>query len=301
MSTVTILITTKNRLDDLKYTLKKNEEVLENIDIRYIIYDDGSTDGTYEFISSNYPEYKLLRNEESKGLIYCRSSMMNMVETEYAISIDDDLHFITSNPIQHIESFFKEHNRCAVVSFRIFWSKEAPTFTENYETSCRTKSYAGGAHAFRMDAWRSIPGYPDWFIFYGEEDFASYHLFKKGWEVYYLPEVLTHHRVNLKARKSKKDYRIRTRRALRSGWFLYLLFYPLKLVPKKILYSIWMQFKTKVFKGDFKAFIAILQALGDLFFNSFRLVKNSNRLSNKQFEEYSKLPGTKLYWKPKEN
>ncbi len=300
MKEVTILITTRNRLDDLKYTLLMNEVVLNDSNIEYIIYDDGSNDGTYEFISSNYPEIKLLRNKTSRGLIYCRNHMMNLVETKYAISIDDDLHFITNNPIHSIKTYFEAHSKCAILSFRIFWGKEAPALTYSDEIPYRTKSYAGGAHVFRMSAWKSIPGYPNWFIFYGEEDYASYHLFKKDWEIHYFPKVLVHHRVDLKARKQKKDYRVRTRRALRSGWFLYLLFYPLGLVPKKILYSLWMQFKTKVFKGDFKAFIAILQALGDLILNLPRLIKNSDRLSKEQFVKYSKLPATKLYWKPKD-
>jgi hypothetical protein len=63
------------------------------------------------------------------------------------------------------------------------------------------KSFAGGAHAWRMSAWRQIPDYPSWFIFHGEEDFAAYEMFKKRLEIHYLPSVLVHHRVDLKARK----------------------------------------------------------------------------------------------------
>ncbi len=300
MAQFTILITTRNRLEDLKYTLQINEAKLGDSDVEYIICDDGSNDGTYDYVSSNYPKIKLLRNETSKGLIYCRNQMMNLVKTAYAISIDDDSHFVTNNPIPSIEAYFNAHPRCAVVGFRIFWGKEMPFVNINQEKPSIMKSYVGCGHVFRINAWNSIPDYPDWFIFYGEEDFASYHLFKKEWEVHYLPDVLVHHRVDLKGRKHSKDYRLRIRRALRSGWFLYLLFYPVGLVPKKILYSLWMQFKTKVFKGDFRAFIAILQALGDLILNVPRLIKKSDRLSNEEFKKYSKLPAAKLYWKPKD-
>jgi hypothetical protein len=60
-----------------------------------------------------------------------------------------------------------------------------------------------------------------------------------------------------------------------------------------------MQIKLKVFKGDFKALIAIIQALFDVAYNTFKLSKNSNRLTSVEFKEYSKLPNTKLYWNPK--
>jgi len=62
-----------------------------------------------------------------------------------------------------------------------------------------------------------------------------------------------------------------------------------------------MQLKLKVFKGDLKALVAIVQAIGDVIFNIPRLLKNSKRLTKKEFEKFSKIPDTKLYWIPKKN
>ncbi|MBC7606167.1 MAG: glycosyl transferase, partial [Burkholderiales bacterium] len=132
----------------------------------------------------------------------------------------------------------------------------------------------------------------------GEENFASYQLFKKNWKVFYLPEVLVHHRVDIKARKKNKDYVERQRRSLRSGWYLFFLFYPITKIPRVLSYSLWMQFKTKVFKGDLKVLQAIFLALLDLVLNIPRILKNSNRLTTKEFEVYKKLSATRLYWQP---
>ena len=76
------------------------------------------------------------------------------------------------------------------------------------------------------------------------------------------------------------------------------MFYPISKIPRKMAYSIWMQFKLKVFKGDFKAMRAIMLALLDLLSNIPRIFKNSNRLTMKEYEEYQKLTETKLYWYP---
>jgi len=300
MKTFSILITTKNRLKDLKYTLSNISYLIEKQNVECIICDDGSTDDTSNFIKKNYPFIQLIHNTKSKGLIYSRNKLLNLTTAKYAISLDDDAHFISKNPLEIIENYFNENMNCGVISCRVFWSKEIPISTLTSDKPERVKGFIGCGHVWNMVAWKSIPNYPDWFIFYGEEDFAAFQLFKKGWKIYYLPEILVHHRVDIKGRKKNKDYRLRLRRSLRSGWYLYLLFYPWNQIPKRFIYTLWIQLKLKVFKGDFKAFIAILQALGDVVINLPRLIKNSNRLTNEEFSKYSKLLDAKLYWTPKD-
>jgi glycosyltransferase involved in cell wall biosynthesis len=297
-SSFSILITTKNRLIDLVFTLGKIQYLLDREDVVCLICDDGSTDGTALYLQTHYPQIRLLQNPTSQGLIYSRNRLMGLVTTEFAISLDDDLHFITQNPLKIISDFFNHQADAAVLSFRIFWNKAEPKTTETLDKSMSMQSYAGGAHAFRMKAWNEIPNYPDWFIFYGEENFASYQLFKKHWEVHYLPEVLVHHRVDIKVRKQHKDYIERQRRSLRSGWYLFFLFYPLKEIPRKMSYSLWMQFKLKVCQGDFKALLAVVLALLDVVRNTPKIIKNSNRLTQNEYENYNQLSETKLYWEP---
>ena len=294
-----ILITTKNRLNELKFTLRKIGYLIENSTVECIICDDGSDDGTFGFIKDNYPDVKLIRNEQSRGLIFSRNTLLGMAKGEYAISLDDDAHFALENPLEIIDAHFKQNTKCAVMAFRIFWGEALPKNLNHSQFKERVRGFVGCGHVWRMEAWKQIPNYPDWFIFYGEEDFASYQLFKKHWEVHYTPDVLVHHRVSIKSRKRQKDYRLRLRRSLRSGWYLYILFYPVSAIPKRGFYTLWIQIKTKVFKGDFRALLAILQALGDLVINFPRLLKHANRLSNKEFNIYSKLEDTKAYWNSK--
>ena len=296
--TFTILITTKNRLTDLAFTLDKIRYLLDKKEVSCIICDDGSTDGTASFLKKNYPQITYIQNAKSKGLIYSRNRLLSLVRTDFAISIDDDAHFITENPLEWMKIHFEENVNCGLLALRIFWGLEEPKATISSEKPKQVQGFVGCAHVWRMAAWHDIPNYPEWFVFYGEENFASYQLFKKHWEVHYLPEVLVHHRVDIKARKQHKDYVQRQRRSLRSGWYLFFMFYPLKYIPRKMAYSLWIQFRYKVFQGDFKALKAILLALFDLVWNIPRIIKNSNRLTPKEYEEYNRLPETKLYWKP---
>lgn len=295
-----ILITTKNRLDDLIFTLDKINYLLEREDVECSICDDGSTDGTFDFIKENYPKIIVFRNEISKGLIFSRNLLLGKTTAKYAISLDDDAHFLSDNPLEEIENYFISNSNCGVVSFRIFWGKNSPSSTNTVEQPVRVKGFVGCGHAWKMSSWKSIPNYPDWFIFYGEEDFAAYQLFKKNIEIHYLPLVLVHHRVDVLARKNNQDYQLRLRRSFRSGWYLYFMFYPFSVIPKKLVYTLWIQIKTKTFKGDFKATIGIIQALFDVILNFPKLLKQSNRLSSSEYQAILKLPASKIYWKPED-
>jgi glycosyltransferase involved in cell wall biosynthesis len=293
-----ILITTKNRLEDLKITLQHLTPLLADNKVECLLYDDASIDGTVAFIEANYPQLQLFKNEKSLGLIHNRNVLLNTCVGDYAISLDDDAHFLSKNIVETISSYFQSHPKCGVIACRIFWGKSTPVNIFTQEKSQRVKGFVGCGHIWNMQAWRDVPNYPEWFVFYGEEEFASYQLFKKGWEVHYVPELLVQHRVEVKARKKDNDYAQRQRRSFRSGWYLYLLFYPWAVIPKKLAYTLWTQLKTKVLKGDIRATKGLLLALFDVFIHLPRLLKENNRFSSKEYKKYSTLESSKIYWNP---
>jgi glycosyltransferase involved in cell wall biosynthesis len=295
-----IAISTKNRISDLIYTLRNIQQLIERNDVECILYDDGSSDGTFEEIKNKFPKIILFRNEVSKGCIYCRNFMLNHSNAKYIISLDDDSNFLSNNPLEEIECAFNKFPNCGLLAFRIFWGKNMPKSIFNNEKSEQVSGFVGCGHVWQKSAWNDIANYPEWFVFYGEEQFAAYQLFKKNIEIHYLPSVLVHHRVDVLARKNNNDYQLRLRRSFRSGWYLYFLFYPLSIIPKKLLYTLWIQIKTKTFKGNIKGTIAIFKAIGDVMINFPKLVKQSNRLTIVEYQNFLKLPETKIYWKPED-
>jgi hypothetical protein len=158
------------------------------------------------------------------------------------------------------------------------------------------QSFVGCGHVWRMAAWRDIPNYPEWFKFYGEENFASYHLYLSNWTVLYLPDILVQHRVELKARRLQRDYKIRLQRSLFSGWSLMGLFYPLGLIPRRLAYSIWMQLKLKVFKGDFIALVALIGAFWNLVWSVPKIIRERRGFSSSEFNAFEQLEPGKIYW-----
>lgn len=293
-----ILITTKNRIEDLKYTLQENSHLLERKDVECMIYDDASTDNTLAFLKENYPNVALFSNQKSKGYIYNRNYLLNNCKGKYAISLDDDANFITGNCLEIIENHFLTHENCGVIACRVFWGKDKPKSIHSNEAIERVNGFVGCGHVWNIKVWKMIPNYPQWFVFYGEEDFASLQLLKKGFQIHYVPQILVHHRVNVLARKKDKDYQIRRRRSLRSAWYNYFIFYPISIIPKKIAYSVLQQIKNHTLKGNVKATLGMFQAIIDVLVNIPKLIKNSNRLTIREFKEFTNLPPAKIYWQP---
>jgi glycosyltransferase involved in cell wall biosynthesis len=294
-----IHITTKNRLDDLVFTLQQIKSLLDRVDTQCVIFDDGSTDGTSNYLKENFPQVMLHRNEISKGYIFCRNKMLNETKAEYAVSLDDDAHFLSENPLQNIESHFKQNPDCGLIAFRIFWGKAAPENMATNETAERVKSFVGCGHAWRMTAWRSIPNYPEWFGFYGEELFASLQLFRRKLEVHFVPKVLIQHRVDMQARKSNAaDFKTRFRNSLRADWYNYFLFYPFLPRYKKWLYSVKMQFTTKIFNGKTELFFPLMGAFWDVVSNTQNIRGWKFVMTREEYQNFMKLPEAKIFWKP---
>lgn len=294
-----IHISPKNRKDDLLLTLATVYPLLENPAVACVVFDDGSEDGTAEAVKTQFPKVHLLQNKTSKGYIYCRNVMLNETQADVAVSLDDDAHFLSDNPLETIGEYFKEHPKCGLIAFRIYWNKTAPESTTSSQIPELVKSFVGCGHAWRMDAWRTIPSYPEWFEFYGEENFASLQLFKNRWEIQYVPQVLVWHRVDLKQRKNvTKDFALRYRRGLRAGWFNIFLFYPPGKAVRFFLYSVWRQIKTKILRGQLQVVMPFLGALWDLLLLSPKILKNRTAFTTQAFAAYAKLKEPKIYWKP---
>lgn len=293
-----LLISTKNRCDDLLLTLEKVKHLIQE-DLTCVVYDDGSTDGTYEKVKVQFPQVQLLRNEISKGYIYCRNKMLNETDAEFAISLDDDAHFLSENPIESLLDYFIQNPSCGLIAARIYWGKTTPETIQTQEQSQKVKSFVGCGHVWNMKAWREIPNYPEWFEFYGEENFASFQLLKSKWEVHYVPKILVQHRVDLKERaKDTKAFAFRYRRAIRADWYAYFLFLPWSKIPKKMAYSLWMQAKGKIFKGQLKVIAPLFLAICDLFLAVPKLMQHRNALTSQEYEAYAKLNEAKIFWKP---
>lgn len=293
-----ILITTFNRIAALKVTLDSISSLIEKDDVECIVNVDGSTDGTYDYLVSSAYQLKVINNQRKQGLIASRNTLMKQAKGEFAIVLDDDVSLVHCN-LEKMKNYFYSNNKVAVLAARIFWSEKVnPPDVNITERIERVQGFVGCAHVMRLSCWDKIPDYPEWYEFYGEEDFAALHFFRRNLEIHYYPSFFIQHRVDVKSRKGHGDYVRRLRKSLRSGWYNYFLFLPILKIPRRLIYTIYIQLRVRVLRGDYKAAVAIFLALLDLLRNLPRLIIKREGLSITEFNNYSKIDSTKIYWSP---
>jgi GT2 family glycosyltransferase len=297
--TFAILIATKNRCAQLCITLESLQPYLSNSAVRIVVYDDGSTDETFEVVKNKFPTVELWRNEISKGYLYCRNQLLNKIEADYLISLDDDAHFLTENALELIHHTFDSQPKAGVLAFRIFWSTQKPATTATVDVPQVVKSFVGCGHVWRKKAWDVLPDYPEWYQFYGEENWAGLQLLQQGFAVYYVPEILVHHRVDLAQRaQNKSGFTFRYRCSLRADWYTYFMLYPFPKACYFWAYSLAKQLQKIGGKGQFRVVKPLLLALFDLLRQLPHLLKNRNPLTPAKYLHFQQLNEAKIYWNP---
>lgn len=297
MNDFTILIATKNRPHDIKFTIESLVQLLE-VGYKLLVFDDASLEKVSDLGIPLHPNITFYQTDEPVGYLQARNFLMKKVETPYAIVLDDDANFLLLDKVHSISKHFEDNPKCGVVAFRIFWGLEQPKSFESMDNIQRVKSFVGCGHAWRMTAWKNIPDYPNWYKFYGEEEFASLHLLKNKIEVHYLPDILIQHRVDNKGRREKADYTMRIRRSLSAGWYNYFLFLPPKVLPGKLSYSIIQFIIRKVFYGRIMNIKILYLVIKDVLKNIGNIRRSRSAISNLEYEEYKYLQSAKIFWNP---
>ncbi len=98
---VSVYIPTKNRLELLKRAIQSvKEQTYKNIEI--IVVDDGSTDGTREYLAQEMESgyLKAIFHEKSLGACAARNSAIISARGELVTGLDDDDYFLSNERIE---------------------------------------------------------------------------------------------------------------------------------------------------------------------------------------------------------
>src|ERR1035438_2571852 len=80
-ATTSIIITTKNRRDELRRAVQSAVEQVGCTEV--LIFDDGSSDGTSELIEREFPTVRLKRVEQSLGIVSARNRVTSITPTMF--------------------------------------------------------------------------------------------------------------------------------------------------------------------------------------------------------------------------
>jgi len=167
--TATVAIVTKNRKDELQTAIRS--ALAQSASPEVIVVDDGSSDGTSEMVRRQFSPVKLIRYEESQGLIVRRNHAAAAASAPIIFSIDDDAEFTSARTVEQTLAEFDSPRIGAVAipciepkkSNRVF--QQAPDASDRWVTDC----FIGTSHALRRDVFTKLGGYRARLVHQGEE------------------------------------------------------------------------------------------------------------------------------------
>jgi len=218
MVQLSIVIITWNQLSYLQDCLCSLQPVMQREDVEVIVVDNGSEDGTCQYLTVNYPQIYLHINDCNKGVAYARNRGLELAQGKRVLFLDNDT-VVNENAISGMEIYLDEHSKvglcaCRLVdsnsqiqdSFKPFpglWLKiknvlgitktNAPDL-QTVTSPIEPVYVIGACQMIRREVIERI-GLLDENIFYGPED-ADYcmRIVAEGWKVVYLPQyTIVHH------------------------------------------------------------------------------------------------------------
>jgi len=189
----TVLITTKDRKNDLRRAVQSAIE--QTADVEVLVIDDGSSDGTCSMIRDEFPEVRLHREEEAAGLIVRRNQGARMANGSIVFSIDDDAEFSSPHVVEQTLWEFDDPSIGAVaipyidVNYGPEVMQKAPEERGHYCTS----SFRGTAHALRRDVFLELGGYREHLVHQGEERDYCIRMLDRGYVVRLGRSDVIHH------------------------------------------------------------------------------------------------------------
>jgi GT2 family glycosyltransferase len=191
---VTLLITAKDRPDELRRTLQELREQRYPA-LELLVVDDASTISLEPVVRSSWPNAQFFRNDTVRGLVANRSFGIRVARGKYILSLDDDSHLTSPDDLASAVDRMEKEEEVGIMAFLIHHGTECPPVVirpaERY-----VHTFVGCGNLIRKQVVDTIGGYRDFYFYYGEEAEYSLRALDEGWRILFFPSVLVHHRVS---------------------------------------------------------------------------------------------------------
>lgn len=115
---VTGSIVTYNNISTIAKTLETLFGETKDIDFKLYVLDNGSSDGTPEYIEKNYPDVTVIRSGKNVGFGAGHNIIINQVESKYHAVINPDI-VLTQNAVKKMADYMDENPDIGLLSPRI--------------------------------------------------------------------------------------------------------------------------------------------------------------------------------------
>ena len=211
---VSVMITTSNRLEELRRTLQMLGK-LDPAPDEVLVTADGCTDGTAEFLSA-MPNVKFVVNQPARGSVASRDRMMREALGELVLALDDDSYPEQLDCIAQFVPLFEQRSNLAVLHFPQRTDEYPDTVAQmDFGHEKLTRSFANSGAVLHRSTYLELAGFePRFYHMYEEPDYGLQCL-AAGYDVVFSPIVTIRHHYSGQARD---EIRIHHRQARNEFW-----------------------------------------------------------------------------------
>lgn len=215
---VSVMIATKNRLDELRRTFSVLLE-LNPPPLEILVTADGCADGTCDFVRRELPSVRLFVNVKSLGSVPSRSRMLREAKGDLVLAIDDDSYPEQRDCIARLVDLFASRPRLALAHFPQRSDEYPSTLAKcDFGPERRTNSYPNSGACYRRSHYVKLPGfYEDFFHMYEEPDYALQCL-AAGYDVRFIPTITIRHHWSGHMRNEIRNHHLHARNEWWSIW-----------------------------------------------------------------------------------
>ena len=242
---ISIMMTTCNRVNDLRRTLQKLR-TLDPAPNEILITADGCTDGTIELINATLPDAKVIVNQSGIGSVGSRNRMIREATGDLVLALDDDSYPEESDCIARFASLFHQRTNLAVLHFPQRSDEYPNTLTQiDFGQEKLTRSFPNSGAVLRRSAYLKLPGFePKFYHMYEEPDYAL-QCVAAGYDVLFSPVITIRHHYSGEARD---EISVHHRHARNEFWST-LMRCPLPFVPGILAWRVFSQFRYAFKRG----------------------------------------------------
>nr|WP_315234336.1 glycosyltransferase family 2 protein [uncultured Flavobacterium sp.] len=269
-----ILIVSKDRKEELEFTLMVLAKMLDFSIQEVLVFLDGCSDDSF-VLQDKMNWVRWYSSEKSIGASAARHYLYPKAQGEFLIGLDDDAHPLKIDFVEQTITIFQQKTNVGIISFQeikgIFNSdKEALDKFDVKEEEYYCSDFIGCGFAIRKEVYDSTNGFPIWIDIYGEESCVAIEVLSKGFDIMYSNKIKVNHRVDREERKLMGQNYFRFGKQLKNTTYYYLVYYPFPLV--KILKLYWHNFR-KYALTDIKCFKIFLNVIFKVLLNIPKVLK----------------------------
>jgi len=216
--TFTVMIATRNRIDDLRRTCENINTWSPQPD-EVIICADGCTDDTVEMVRDEFPNFTLIENEQSLGSVGSRNRILHLAKGEFVISLDDDSYPLDSNFLDRARQVLDDHPEAGIITFPelrndgTYAANKSPSSSGHY-----VSAYANCAAIMRRELYMKLQGFPSFFHHMYEETDYALQCYAAGSAIWFEPSQIIRHHESLVQRQPVRRHHQNARNELWSVW-----------------------------------------------------------------------------------